>query len=152
MLHSYTRIFVHLIWGTKNRQKFLTKPLRPSIEGHFITYARDNQIMVDTLGVQPEHVHLLLMLRSNQTVENVVKLLKGESSHWINSENLIRPKFSWQRGYGAFSVSPSKVDQVRAYIKNQDEHHRIKSFSEEYGGFLRSVGFTQAETDESVSK
>ncbi len=69
-----------------------------------------------------------------------MKLLKGESSHWINENNLISQKFNWQRGYGAFSVSPSHLTVVRKYIANQDEHHRTKTFLEEYNTILKKYG------------
>jgi N-acetyl-anhydromuramyl-L-alanine amidase AmpD len=68
-------------------------------------------------------------------------LLKGESSHWINSENLINPKFSWQRGYGAFSISPSHIDAVGTYINNQNEHHRKKTYMEEVTALLAKYGY-----------
>jgi len=106
--------------------------------------------VLDVLNVQSDHVHLLVHLQSNQNIDHIVKLLKGESSHWINAENLTRQKFSWQRGYGAFSLSPSHLDAVRHYIKNQDEHHRKKSFKEEFNVILKKYGFSTLQTDKSV--
>jgi putative transposase len=150
MLHSYTKILVHLVWATKNRERVLTKEVRPLVQRHISEYARENQIALEALNVQMEHVHALINLSSNQKVEDVVKLLKGESSHWINDENMIAQKFSWQRGYGAFSVSPSHYERLKLYINNQDEHHRRKTFAEEYQTILRKYGFSEAETDESV--
>ena len=87
--------------------------------------------------VNPEHVHSLIDLPSNHTVEDCLKLLKGASSHFINQDNIIEGRFSWGRGYAAFSVSESQADKVVQYIKNQKEHHKVKSFSEEYGEFLK---------------
>jgi REP element-mobilizing transposase RayT len=85
-------------------------------------------------------------MRSDQNIDDVAKLLKGESSHWINSEYLIKLKFSWQRGYGAFSISPSHVvEAVRSYIKNQNEHHRKKSYIEEVVDLLMKYGFDKDE-------
>ncbi len=145
MTHSYTQIFVHLVWSTKDRRRFVTNQLRPQLFHHFIEYCKLNNIYIDSLGIQPEHVHVLINLRSDQKVDDVVKLIKGESSHWINEENLIRPKFGWQRGYGAFSVSMSHLDAVRTYIRNQDEHHRKRSFMEEVQAILMKHGFNIAE-------
>lgn len=152
MLHSYTRIIVHLIWATKNRQKIISKAARPRIERHIRSYAKENEIMLDIVNVQVEHVHELIYLLSNQQVDQIAKLLKGESSHWINDNNVLPQRFSWQRGYGAFSVSPSHLNVVRRYIAQQDEHHRTKTFLEEYNEILGKYGFDPiGETDESVS-
>ena len=150
MLHSFTKIFVHLIWSTKSRARLLKSDIKPVIEQHIVQYATSKGIRIDCINVQIEHVHVLISLSSDQKVDEVVKFLKGESSHWINSENLIHPKFSWQRGYGAFSISSSHIVAVREYIKNQDEHHRKKSFAEELNAILLKYGFSAMETDESV--
>ena len=141
MSHSFTRIYVHLIWSTKCHQRFITNELRPQLFGHILEYSGERNIRVDSLGIQPEHVHLLVNLRGNQNPDDVAKLIKGESSHWINSGNLVDPKFSWQKGYGAFSVSASHLDRTRELIKNQDEHHNTQSFSEELRSILLKHGF-----------
>jgi REP element-mobilizing transposase RayT len=141
MLHSYTRIFIHLVWAVKNREKLITKDLRPVLRKHILEYSKTRNISIDVLNVQPDHVHILLLLSSEQTLEETVQLLKGESSHWVNHEKLIPQKFAWQRGYGAFSISPSHYDSVKSYITNQDEHHRKKTFMEEYESILKKYGF-----------
>ncbi len=120
------------------------------MQRHISAYARENQIALEALNVQMEHVHALIDLLSSQTVENIVKLLKGESSQWINEQNVIAQRFSWQRGYGAFSLSPSHCHSVKSYINNQDEHHRRKTFAEEYRTLLAKYGSSETETDESV--
>ena len=90
--------------------------------------------------VNAEHVHSLVDLPTNLSIEECVKLLKGSSSHYINKNRLTNNKFTWARGYGAFSVSESNATKVVEYINNQDEHHRIKSFSEEYLSFIKKYG------------
>ena len=127
MVHSYVKVYIHFVWSTKNRKPFLGYQVRPNIQQHILEYAQIKGISIDTIGVQKEHIHVFVSMRSDQNVDDVAKLLKGESSHWINSEILIKPKFNWQRGYGAFSISPSHVEAVRSYIKNQDDRHRKKS-------------------------
>ncbi len=151
MLHSFVRMHVHLVWSTKNRERLLVERVRPIVRQHILSNAKEKGIVIDEINVQIDHVHILVSLSSDMRVDEVVKLLKGESSHWINSENVIGPKFRWQRGYGAFSVSRSHLDVVRKYIKGQDEHHRTTTFAEEYAEFLREHGFTDIETDGSVS-
>ena len=90
--------------------------------------------------VNPEHVHALIDLPTGMSIEEVVKLLKGSSSHWINENKLLRGRFSWGRGYGAFSVSHSQVDQVAAYVATQEEHHRKRNFAQEFEAFVERYG------------
>jgi REP element-mobilizing transposase RayT len=141
MLHSYTKIYIHLTWATKNRDKLIKKEVRATIQKHISEYATANQINLEELNVQMEHVHALINLTSDQKIESIVHLLKGESSHWINNKNIILQKFSWQRGYAAFSISPSHYDRVKLYIQNQDEHHRKLTFTEEYHTLLTNMVF-----------
>jgi REP element-mobilizing transposase RayT len=90
--------------------------------------------------VNADHVHALIDLPTNLAIEEVTQLLKGSSSHWINSNDLVRGKFAWGRGYSAFSVSESKVSDVTNYIANQAEHHRVRSFSEELQELIERHG------------
>lgn len=142
MLHSYVRVWIHLIWTTKNRKRILIPKICLVIHKHIIEYAAKSVVSIESLNIQPEHVHCLFNLLSNEKIEDIVKSLKGESSHWINEEKLLSGYFSWQRGYDAFSVSASQLEKVKAYIRNQDEHHRRLSFKEEYEAFLIKYGFT----------
>lgn len=142
MLHSYTKLYVHLIWGTKDRFNYFNKEIRDIVKNHILKYAKDNNIEILSINIQSDHLHLLISLRSDQKVDEIVKRLKGESSHWINSENIIKPKFSWQRGYGAFSISSSHLEAVKNYIKNQDEHHKKVSFIDEYKKILTKYGYS----------
>ncbi len=84
--------------------------------------------------------HALVDLPTKYSIEETVKLLKGASSHWVNQNRIVGAKFNWGRGYGAFSVSHSNVDAVSKYIANQEEHHRRKTFAEEYEKFVRVYG------------
>ena len=90
--------------------------------------------------VNAEHVHALIDLPTKYSIEEIVKLFKGASSHWINQNRVVAAKFSWGRGYGAFSVLQSNVDHVSKYIASQEEHHRKKTFAEEYEKFVRAYG------------
>lgn len=92
---------------------------------------------METVNGDIDHLHLLISLTPSQAPAKVANLLKGESSNWINRNQFIRSKFSWQRGYSVFSVSESQVAKVRKYIKNQEEHHRKKSYLEEVSEFLK---------------
>ena len=104
---------------------------------YLYSYAKEKKIYILKLFVNADHVHILLDLPTNITIEEIAHLLKGSSSNWLNKSNLLATKFSWGRGYGAFSVSQSSVQKVCKYITNQEEHHRVKSFSEEYEKFIK---------------
>lgn len=91
--------------------------------------------------VNAEHVHALIDLPTKYSIEETIKLFKGASSHWINQNRIVPARFSWGRGYGAFSVSHSNVNEVAKYIANQEEHHLRKTFAEEYEKFVRVYGF-----------
>ena len=99
-------------------------------------------IYIDSIDGGKEHLHALVSLGAKQSVSNVAQLLKGEASFWINKENLVKGKFEWQDKYFAISVSESILSKVRTYIRNQEEHHGAKSFSEEYDFFMERYGFS----------
>jgi len=108
-------------------------------------YAEEKDIYMKINFVNAEHVHALIDLPTNMSIEDAAKLFKGASSHWINENNIVVGKFAWGRGYGAFSVSQSEVPRVSKYIADQDEHHRIKSFAEEYERFVKVYGLVWRE-------
>ncbi len=137
---SYNKIWIHFIWETLDKQKILSKPARLKLSAYLFNYCKEKKIFMKTNYVNADHVHALIDLPTNITVEDCVKLLKGSSSHHINKIKLINTKFSWGRGYGAFSVSASQLKKVETYIKNQEEHHRVKSFTEEYEMFIKKYG------------
>jgi len=137
----FIKIWIHLVWATKNRQPFLTKEIRSKVFSHIRDNAKEKGIHLDFINGYKEHIHILLSMNQEQSIAKIVHLLKGESSHWINENKLTKYKFNWQEEYLAASISHSSVDRVRDYIKNQEEHHRIKSFTEEYKLFMDKYGF-----------
>lgn len=128
---SLINIWIHCVWSTKNREPFLTKEIRYKAFKHIRTYAEENNIRIDFLNGYSDHVHCLISLKSQQNIAKVINLIKGESSYWINKQELTQEKFEWQNDYYAASVCKSNINQVRDYIKNQEEHHRNNSFNEE---------------------
>lgn len=136
-LHSYTRCWIHLIWGTHNREKLLSKEVSRELKEFLLSYAKGKKIFIRQIFINPDHVHILLDLPTNMTIEDATHLLKGSSSNWMNKNNLLQTKFAWGRGYGTFSVSQSLVNKVSDYITNQEVHHRKKSFTEEYEEFIK---------------
>jgi len=118
----------------------LTTPAAAKASRYLTEYAVEKNIYMKINYFNPEHVHTLVDLPTNKSIEEVVQLLKGSSSHWINKNRLLRGRFSWGRGYGAFSVSHSHADQVAAYIADQEEHHRKKTFNQEFELFVKKYG------------
>ena len=129
------------MWSTKKKQPILTAEIRKQLFDHIRENAIDKDIFIDFINGFNEHVHCLISLGSGQNIDKILMLLKGESSHWINKNKIFKKKFEWQDEYFAVSVSESAVNRVRDYIKNQEEHHRKKSFQEEYHECMRKYGF-----------
>jgi putative transposase len=138
--HSYSRCWLHLVWATHNRDKLLRREARIQLSDHLIEYAKSKNIYMRSNYVNADHVHALIDLPTNLSIEDALHLLKGSSSHWVNQNGLTDSRFAWQRGYGAFSVSESVVPKTLAYIANQEDHHRSRSFTEEYRGFMEFHG------------
>ena len=137
----YTKIWIHLIWATKNRYPFLSDNLFEKVILHIKENASNKGISIYFINGYKEHIHALVSLKSDQSIAQVAHAIKGESSHWINQNNLISTKFGWQEEYIALSVSESMINKVREYIKNQKEHHKKVGFTEEYSSFLKKHGF-----------
>ncbi len=138
--HSYSRCWVHLIWGTLRRERVLNKKAAAGLSRYLDEYAVEQGVYVKINFVNPDHVHALIDLPTKFSTEKLVQLLKGSSSHWVNSNDVVIGKFAWGRGYGVFSVSHSNVDQVSRYIADQEEHHRVKTFTEELREFIDRHG------------
>ena len=137
----FIKIWIHLVWATKKREPLLTKDIRQLVFKHIRENAVIKNIHVDFVNGHVDHVHCLISLHPEQTISKVVQLIKGESSYWINKNNLCKEHFEWQDEYFAVSVSESSVNKVREYIKNQEEHHSKKTFQEEYDEFMHKYGF-----------
>ncbi len=138
---SFIRIWVHIVFGTKNREEFLVKDVREKVIYHIKENARIKNIFIDCINGYNDHLHCLISLGLDQNISKVVNLIKGESSYWINKNKVTKTKFEWADEYFAVSVSESQVDSVRHYIGNQEEHHRKKSFLEEHNEFMNKYGF-----------
>jgi putative transposase len=138
----FIKVYIHFVWSTKNRKPFLDSPeLRQKVWEHIKENAKMKEIFIDTINGCQEHCHCLISLGTDQTMSKIMQLLKGESSFWINKHNLCKRKFEWQEEYFAVSVSESILGKVREYIKNQESHHRKKSFEVEYNEFIEKYGF-----------
>ena len=115
----YIRIWIHIIWTTKNRERIITNQIKSKLLKHIRENAKTKNIYIDLINCEPEHVHATISLSSDQTIRKVMQLIKGESSNWINKNKLVQGHFEWQDEYIAVSVSESMINKIRDYIKNQ---------------------------------
>jgi putative transposase len=136
-MHSFTSIFVHCVWSTKNREPYLTSDLRNRLWPYLGGIARQNKMKALAVGGVADHVHMLISLPGTLSVSKALQLLKGNSSKWIHETFPKLHLFEWQEGYGAFSIGISAVDATVGYISDQTEHHQKKSFREEFVAMLR---------------
>jgi REP element-mobilizing transposase RayT len=141
----FIKIWVHLVWTTKNRAPLLASAIRQKVFSHIRENARSKGIHLDFVNGHIDHVHCLVSLTQEQTIAGLMQLIKGESAFWINKNNLCKERFEWQNEYFALSVSESKVNIVREYIKKQEEHHQKKNYREEYDEFIEKYGFKTIE-------
>jgi putative transposase len=138
--HSYSRLWIHLVWETLNREPMLNKKAAAKASSFLKDYSLQKGIYMKINYFNADHTHALIDLPTRYSIEEVIKLFKGGSSHWINHNKLLRGRFAWGLGYGAFSVSHSDVGRVAAYIANQEEHHRKRTWTEEYQLFVKKFG------------
>lgn len=136
MPQSLARLHIHLIFSTKNRENFITDSVRAPLHAYMATVLQNlgcHPVLINSVG---DHVHLLLDLARTVAVSQAVEDVKKSSSKWIKTQGSEFAAFAWQSGYGAFAVSESNAEAVRKYIANQEEHHRRRTFQEEYREFL----------------
>ena len=125
----------HLIFSMKERIAYIHKDWRDRLHSYMGGILNDLKAVPETIGGVADHVHLLVGLRATHCLADVLRELKSASSKWVHEE-MKKPLFSWQDGYGAFTVSASQIKAVKEYIANQEEHHRKQTFQEEYSKFL----------------
>jgi REP element-mobilizing transposase RayT len=134
MSHTYANNFIHCVFSTKDRRPLIPAGRTDELYAYLGGIARGEGFSLIAAGGTANHVHLLFVLPADYTLAHAVQKLKGSSSRWMGHE------FSWQEGYGTFSVSSSQVEVVKGYIQNQEEHHRKRSFEEEFVALLRNCG------------
>ena len=137
MAHSHVCCFMHVVFSTKDRMGLLTPEVRERLFPYMGGIARRNEFAVVCVGGTENHVHLLLSLPATIAIARAVQLVKGGSSKWIRETHPSGHLFEWQEGYGAFSVSVSMIHATKTYIASQVEHHRTKTFEDEFIEFLK---------------
>ncbi len=138
MANTYTQIHIQAIFAVQNRQSLIQEDWREELYRYITGIVQKNRHKMLQINGMPDHIHLFIGMRPSQSVSDLMKAVKGDSSEWINKRGFTKSKFSWQAGYGAFSYAKSQVPKVIQYIQNQEEHHKKKTFIEEYLNFLKA--------------
>ena len=134
MAHTYPNVLIHCIFSTKNRRDLIPNNLHEKLSMYFVGIGKAHNIAVLCAGGTANHAHLLIALPASVALAKAVQVLKANSSRWLGEHGF---NFAWQEGYGAFTVSPSQREAVRRYIQQQAEHHRTRTFRDEYLELLR---------------
>lgn len=140
MANTYVQIYIHVIFVVRFRAALIDpswkSELYKYISGIIVGY--NHKLLI--INGMPDHVHLLIGMRPNQSISDLIQRIKGSSSKWINDNEFTPKRFSWQKGYAAFTYSQSHIPKVIKYIANQEQHHKKNSFRQEYIAFLKAFG------------
>ncbi|MDZ7722038.1 MAG: IS200/IS605 family transposase [candidate division KSB1 bacterium] len=136
MANTYTQIYLQFVFAVKNRMSLIQSDWKDELYKYITGIAQNNKHKLIAINGMPDHLHLFIGYKPHQLIPDLLQDIKGCSSTWINERRLACGKFGWQAGYGAFSYSHSQINNVATYIKNQEKHHRKKSFRTEYIEFL----------------
>ena len=137
MANTYTQFYVHLIFAVKNRNALINKSWKDNLEKYITGIIQNHKHKLLAINSMPDHLHIFIGYNVNQLIPELVEKIKISFNAWIKQNNLSRFRFEWQKGYGAFTHSNSQIDTVVKYILNQEQHHKKKSFREEYLEILR---------------
>ena len=140
MANTFSNLLYHVIFSTKSREPLISDAWRDDLHAYIGGILRAEQAVLLEAGSVADHVHLLVKARPAMAIADLTRLVKANSSKWINERPDHAGRFAWQTGYSVFSVSESQVPAVRNYIRNQREHHRVKSYQEELTALLKKHG------------
>lgn len=137
MANTYTQVHLQFVFAVKHRHATIDRVWREELYKYISGIVQNNNHKLIAINGMPDHVHILIGVRPNQSISELIQVIKTNSSKWINEKGFVKGKFEWQEGYGAFSYGKSQVNDVIEYIKNQQIHHTKKTFKEEYIEFLK---------------
>ncbi|MGL5891629.1 MAG: IS200/IS605 family transposase [Bacteroidia bacterium] len=137
MANTYSQLYIHIVFSVKGRQNLIHKEWRDELYKYICGIVNANQQKVYAIGGVADHIHILVSIKPNISISELVRDIKANSSKWINERQLVTGKFQWQGGFGAFSSSQSQLDRLIKYINNQEQHHQKKTFKVEYMKFLQ---------------
>lgn len=136
MPNTYSQIYIQIVFAVKGRQNLIAKENREELHKYMTGIITNRSQKLLAIFAMPDHVHILVGIKPNISISDLVRDIKAGSSNFINENNWVKGKFNWQEGFGAFSYSRSNLDHVVKYILNQEEHHKKRTFKEEYLDFL----------------
>ena len=136
MANTYTQIHIQAIFAVKDRTSLIRSEWENELYKYITGIIQNHEHKLLQINGMPDHLHVFFGMRPKQSVSELLKIIKRESSRWVNEKGFLKSKFSWQEGYGAFSYGKSQVSDVIEYVRNQKEHHRKKTFIQEYTEFL----------------
>ncbi len=136
MANTYSQIHIHAVFAVQNRECIIKNHWKDELYKYITGIIRNQGHKLLVINGMPDHIHLLFGMRPTQSLSDLLQDIKGNSSKWINDKKFVRGRFFWQEGYGAFSYSKSQLTQVIQYIECQEEHHKKKTFLDEYKEFL----------------
>lgn len=137
MANTYTQLHIHVVFAVQNRQSLISNQWKDDLYKYITGIFQNNEHKVLQINGMPDHVHILFGMRPTQSLSDLMKQVKQDSSKWVNNKEFVNGKFSWQAGYGAFSYSKSEVPNVINYIINQELHHKSITFQDEYLQLLK---------------
>ena len=140
MANTYTQIHIHAVFSVQNRSCIIQSSWKEELYKYITGIIKNNKHKLLAINGMPDHIHVLFGLRPAQSISDLLQDIKGGSSKWINERKLVKGRFSWQEGYGAFSYAKSDLPNVINYINNQENHHRKMTFVEEYIELLQQFG------------
>jgi REP element-mobilizing transposase RayT len=145
MANTYSQLYIQIVFAVKGRQNLISEKNRATLEKYICGIVSNKQSKPIAIYCNPDHLHLFIGLHPSIAISDLVRDIKANSTKWINDQKWIAGKFSWQVGFGAFSYSKSQIDSVVNYILNQAEHHKKKTFKEEYKDFLEKFNIEYKE-------
>jgi len=137
MADTYTQIYIHIVFTVQGRYNLIPKRHKEELHKYITGIVRNKKQKLLAINSMPDHVHILIGIKPNITLSDLIRDIKNNSSKFINEKKWLPSKFHWQQGYGAFSYSHSQIDAVIKYIQNQEKHHATKSFKDEYLAILK---------------
>lgn len=138
MANTYSKLYVHVVFAVKGRESLVGKNWKEKLYKYICGIVNNNQQKVYAINGVQDHIHILLSVKPNILLSDLIRDIKANSTRWINENKFVKGKFHWQEGFGAFSVSQSQIDKVIKYIDEQENHHEKNSFRNEYLDFLKT--------------